>query len=109
MPDGWDGASSLAVPHDVLAKADRLLTLAFNGVSHPAPPATVPCADGTLQLEWWLVDTRFELSIEADGAMEGWGLDRESGHEASATGTKAFELLRKWSARLTADKLAVAN
>ena len=94
------------MPSAVIAKADRVLELIFDGIAHPAPPAAVPCADGALQLEWWLTDTRFQLSVEADGGLEGWALDRESGHEASAFNAKAIELLRKWASRLTADKLA---
>lgn len=109
LADGWDGVGSIGVSADTIAKAKRILELAFDGVAHPAPPATVPCGDGTIQLEWWLIDTRFELSIDADGRLESWGLDRESDHEASAVGTMAIELLMKWASRLTADKLSSAT
>jgi hypothetical protein len=104
--DGWDGDGSLAVAATALAKADRILGFAFEGIAFAAPPVAVPCADGSLQLEWWLTDTRFELSIESNGEMESWALDRSSGQEASAVGTAAIELLSRWSGRLTADKLA---
>jgi len=106
LVDGWDGAGSVGMSERAIAKADSILSLVFDGITHPAPPAAVPCADGALQLEWWLTDTRFELSIEADGCLEGWALDRESKHEVSASDGKAVELLRKWAKRLTADKLA---
>lgn len=105
LADGWDGASSVAISGPALAKADRILGLAFDGVVFAAPPAAVPCGDGSVQLEWWLTDTRFELLIEPDGHLEGWAQDRKTGHEVEAEGSAAIQLLSKWSRRLTADKL----
>lgn len=103
--DGWDGVGSKGISEELTSKADRVLEIAFNGVPFPAPPSAAPCADGSLLLDWWLVDTRFELMIEPNGALEAWALDRGTGHEASADGPAAIDLLRKWAGRLTADKL----
>lgn len=105
LAEGWDGVGSIGIPGGVLAKANRVLDLAFSGGTHPAPPTAVPCGDGSIQLEWWLLDTRFEFTIETNGEMEAWALDRDNGHEFSAEGSDAIELLSKWSGRLTADKL----
>ncbi len=102
---GWDGPASLPISHDALARGGRLLALAFENLAHPAPPAAVPCADGSLQLEWWLTDTRFELSIEANGATYAWAQNRLTGEETEAEGKDATNLLFGWARRLTADKL----
>lgn len=102
---GWDGPASLPISHDALARGGRLLALAFENLAHPAPPAAVPCADGSLQLEWWLTDTRFELSIEADGATYAWAQNRLTGEETEAEGKDATNLFFRWARRLTADKL----
>lgn len=104
---GWDGPGSKDIAEPLLALATSILDLAFKGRRFPAPPSAAPAGDGSIQLEWWLVDTRFEMTIEADGDLEAWALDRSSGHEFEASGTEAIELLTKWSARLTADKLAL--
>ena len=109
LREGWDGTGSIGISSETIAKADHILSLAFSGIAYPAPPATVPCGDGTLQLEWWLIGTRFTFSIEANGSFESWGLDRNSKHEASEVSIKAIELLRKWASRLTADKLTSAT
>ncbi len=102
---GWDGPASLPISHDALARGGRLLALAFENFAHPAPPAAVPCADGSLQLEWWLTDTRFELSIEADGSTYAWAQNRLTGEEIEAEGKDATNLFFRWARRLTADKL----
>jgi hypothetical protein len=103
--NGWDGEGSVRPDDALLSKAERILDLVFEGKRFPAPPTAVPCGDGSIQLEWWLVDTRFELMIEPDGKMESWALDRLSDHSVEASGPAAVELLSKWAARLTADKL----
>lgn len=105
LSDGWDGPGSIGISDGLLARAERILELAFEGRRFPAPPAAVPAGDGSVQLEWRLIDTRFEFVIETNGEMEAWAQDRTSGHEWSALGSAAIELLSKWSARLTADKL----
>lgn len=104
--DGWDGDGSAAISRPSLAKALRLLDVAFASVKYPAPPVAVPCADGSVQLEWWLTDTRFELSISPDGDLEAWACDRLHAHEIEGDGSLAVELLAKWAPRLTADKLS---
>ena len=104
---GWDGQGSIQPSDDILSRASRILDIVFSDVAHHAAPAAVPCADGSLQLEWWLVDTRFELAIEPNGAIEGWALDRMTGREVSAEDAAAIELLAKWASRLTADKLVL--
>lgn len=104
--DGWDGPASRSIPQESRLKALVLLDAAFTGVRYPAPPAVVPCGDGSLQLEWWLTDTRFEVSISSDGDLEAWGCDRVVNHEVEAFGSASVELLSKWASRLTADKLS---
>ena len=102
---GWDGPASLSISSEALARAGRLLGLAFENFAHPAPPSAVPCADGSLQLEWWLTDTRFELSIDIDGSTCAWAQNRRTGEEIEAEGTDATNLFFQWARRLTADKL----
>jgi hypothetical protein len=104
---GWDGVGSVPISETAIAKADRLLDLAFNDVPFPAPPSAVPCADGSLQLEWWLSDLRVELAIEDAGEVELWVQNRSTGREYTALGAEALTLLLRWSKQLTADKLAV--
>lgn len=105
LRDGWDGPLSVAPAPESLARARRILDLAFERARFPAVPAAVPSGDGAVHLEWWLFDARFEFIIEADGSLEAWGLDRTTDHEVAASSTDAIELLAKWSSRLTADKL----
>ncbi len=105
---GWDGPASIAVNPNAIATAERLLDVAFRSVSFPAVPSVVPCGDGSVQLEWRLNDTRFELEIEADGQLGAWALDRPSNISAERTGFAATQLLLSWAQRLTADKYAAA-
>lgn len=101
---GWDGPKSLPISSNALARGGRLLELAFENLAHPAPPSAVPCADGSLQLEWWLTDTRFELSIAADGFTYAWAENRLTGDQTEAEGKDATNLLFQWARRLTANK-----
>lgn len=102
---GWDGPASRAISEDVLARAGKLLTLAFQDIPYPAPPAAVPCADGSVQLEWWLVDSKFELTIKTDGSTEAWGHILSTNEECEAMGKDATNLFLQWARRLTADRL----
>ena len=102
---GWDGPASRAISPYALTRAGHVLTFAFDGVPFPAPPRAVPCADGSLQLEWWLTDTCFEIYVACDGSMTAWAEDRVTGQELEREGSEAINLLLQWARRLTADKL----
>lgn len=102
---GWDGRNSAPISSALVARADRILDVAFDGVAYPAPPSAVPVADGTLQLEWWLSDTRVELALDHNGDVDIWVQARDTGAEFAAEGADALSLLLKWSRRLTAEKL----
>ncbi len=105
---GWDGGQSIAVHPNAIATAERLLDVAFRSVAFPAVPSVVPCGDGSVQLEWRLNDSRFELEIEADGQLGAWALDRPSNISTERNGFAATQLLLSWAHRLTADKYVAA-
>ena len=108
LKTGWDGPASIAIAPNAIATAERLLDVAFRAVEFPAAPSVVPCGDGSVQLEWRLNDTRFELEIELDGQVGAWVLDRPSGISAERTGAAAIQLFLSWAQRLTADKYTAA-
>ena len=101
LKDGWDGVNSITIDKSVLAKSARLLDVAFSSVDSPVAPAVVPCGDGSLQLEWRLPKTRFEIDIEPNGSIEAWALDRSTGVESMASGLEARSMLIRWAPRLS--------
>jgi hypothetical protein len=105
---GWDGPASIAVSLTALGLAERLLEVAFQAVSFPAVPSVVPSGDGSVQLEWRLADSRFEVEVDPSGDVSAWALDRKSGLSIERAGNAAIEMLFNWSSRLTADKYTVA-
>lgn len=104
----WDGLDSEAVSSEIVSLADKLLVLAFENIQHPAVPAVVPAGDGSIQLEWRLIDSRFELEISKDSSVEAWALDRSTNHSIEADGAEAISLFISWAQRLTADKFISA-
>jgi len=101
LKDGWNGPGSTAISRLLAFRAERVLEAAMRSVRDPLPPYVVPCADGSLQLEWRTASTRFEFYFEVDGVMSAWAQNRESGYEVEADGAAATDLLRRWSTRLS--------
>lgn len=105
LTSGWDGPLSLPISDAAITLASRLIDVVFKDIDHPAPPSAVPFADGSLQLEWRLVDLRAEFAIASDLTVSFWALDRTNAHEVEAEDQAAKELFLKWAHRMTADKL----
>lgn len=73
----------------------------MEGVTSPSAPYIVPCADGSLQLEWHLKSTELELYFEKDGSLSAWVHNRETGNEIDAEGAAARELFFRWAPELS--------
>lgn len=105
LKGGWDGPRSVGVEPRHISLANSILETVFKSIRHAAAPSISAGADGALSLSWYLLDSRFEFSIEEDGSFEAWALNRKTDHEESAEGSQAIQLLISWARRLTADKM----
>ena len=96
---GWDGGKADPINPDALARAKRLVEFASSLPGKNGPPAIVPCADGSIQIEWHLPDSRFEMYLETDGSASAWWHDRASDKETEAENSLAEVLLGRWAVR----------
>lgn len=99
LQPGWDGGASAPISREALGQVQN----AINEVKRLSPferdPAIVPCADGSLQIEWHLEDSSFEMYFETDGSVSAWWHDRLSDDEWDEEGSTAFALLAHWAVR----------
>lgn len=105
LQDGWDGPKSLGVRKSLAIRAFSLLQLGLSRCARPTAPYAVPCADGSLQLEWHFTSTEFELYFERDGRMSAWAHNRDTGYEIEAEGSSARDLFLRWAPELSSSEL----
>jgi len=99
LESGWDGHLSAPISKISISNARHVIALVREIAPFEKDPAIVPCADGSLQIEWHLVDSRFEMYFENDGSVGAWWDDRSTGREFEAEGTEAHTLIGHWAVR----------
>lgn len=89
LEPGWDGPSSAAISRTATKVAQRILEPALSSVDDPRAPFVVPCADGSLQMEWHTDEVEIELHVGFAGELTLWTHDRISGAEIELEGPTA--------------------
>jgi hypothetical protein len=96
----WDGPNFARVPESLIMKAKESVHTVLSLNPMEALPGIVPCADGSLQIEWHKADSKFEMYFETDGSIGSWWYDAASGKEFEADDdAEARLMLSNWAVR----------
>lgn len=99
LPAGWNGDVASPISKAIIGEVKSAIDYVRGLAPFGHDPAIVPCADGSLQLEWYLPDGQFEMYFETDGSVGAWWHDNSSSEEFENEGEAAFDLLAHWAVR----------
>lgn len=102
LPTGWDGYQGTSLSIDCFNFTQSVLNSLCR--DEVPPPSMVPGGDGTLQLEWHLLDVDIELDVLGIYNVSAYMFDHKTNEELEIELAKDFTVVDSWI-----EKLATRN